>query len=249
MTAPAVDDVDLTVPAEPGDTMRHDPTFEAWDAQVCGLRDVANHGIRVLGGLGVSVTPLPEGSLRELLVEPLSGDHGAIRQNAEACHVVREALVAISHHQGGLVLWAGPRWGGLAADAQAVDVAGRALLTRGLAEAVAAAVPVLDHVADYCERLTVRVEELVVECGERLARLVRRLLTRVSGPLGWGVLAYEVATDGLDAVMDLVDDARRVLEIVETLLELQDTVAAWAREQRDRLETLLDLPDLVRAIS
>jgi hypothetical protein len=249
MSAPILDEVGLAAPPEPGDTMRHDPTFEAWDAEVCGLRDLANHGIQVLNGLGASISPLPGGSLRELLVEPLTGDHAAIRQNAQACHVVRQALVTISHNQGDLVLWSALRWDGLAAAAYAGQVAARALATRAVAELVAGAAPVLDEVADFCERLTIEVEHLVVECGERLGHLVRKLLSRVAGPLGWGVFAWEVATEGMSAITDLVDDVRRVIEIVETLLTLQDTVSAWAQEQRDRLETLLDLPDLVRAIS
>lgn len=241
--------VQLRPPPEPGDTLRHDPTFERWDTEVCALRDVANLGIEALRGIGADVTPLPGGSLRELLVEPLSGDHGAIRQNAAACHVVRDALVELSHQQAGVALRAAARWEGDAGLAHVGAVGARAAATRALAELVAAAGPVLDEVADVCERLTVEVEGLVVECGERLGSLVRRLLARVSGPLGWGVLAWEVATEGLSAVTDLVDDVRRVVQIVETLLRLQDTVATWAREQRDLLETLLDLPDLLRAIS
>lgn len=245
MATALIDDVDLAPPPESGDTS-HDTTFETWDAEVCGLRDLANQGIHVLNGLGADVTPLPGGSLRELLVEPLTGDHAAIRQNAQACHVVRQALVTVSHNQGGLLLWTDPRWDGLAATAYARDVGSRALTTRAVAELVTAAAPVLDEVADFCERLTIEVEHLVVECGERLARLARTLLRRVSGPMGWGVFAWEVATEGMSAITDVVDDVRRVAEIIETLLTLQDTVAAWAQEQRDRLETLLDLPDLVR---
>ena len=112
---------------------------------------------------------------------------------------------------------------------------------------MAAAAPVLDEVADVCERLTVEVEDLVVECGERLARLVRRAARTGLGAARLGRAAPGRSPPrGCSAVTDLVDDVRRVVEIVETLLALQDTVAAWAREQRDRLETLLDLPDLLR---
>ena len=249
MGAPSLDDLDLAPPPAAADTVRHDPTFESWDAQVCGLRDLANQGIHVLNGLGVDLRPLPGGSLRELLVEPLTGDHAEIRRTAAACHVVRRALVTVSTNQGALVPWAGERWAGQAAQAQAGALRARALTTWGLAELVGRAAPVLDEVADFSEWLTIEVERLVVECGERLGRLVRTLLSRVSGPLGWGVFAWEIGTQGLSALTDLVDDVRRVLEIVETLLTLQDTVFSWAREQRDRLETLLDLPEVVRAIA
>ncbi|WP_134766904.1 hypothetical protein [Nocardioides sp. 1609] len=246
---PLLREPDLSPPPEGDDELRHDRTFESWDAKVGGLRDLANRGIDVLDGLGAGLRRLPEGSLRELLVEPLTGDAGAIRQNAEACHTVRDALVVLAGNQGRLVLWVDPRWGGRAGLAYGLDLGGRALATRALAELVEAAAPVLDEVALTCERLTVEVEGLVVECGEVLGRLVRRLLSRVSGPLGWGCFAVEVATQGMSAITDLVDDATRVLEIVETLLTMQDDVLAWAQERRDRIETLLDLPEMLRAIA
>ncbi|WP_340537095.1 hypothetical protein [Nocardioides sp. GXZ039] len=240
---------DLAPPPEGEDELRHDVTFEAWDAKVCGLRDLANRGIDVLNRVGAGLDRLPEGSLRELLVEPLTGDAGAIRQNAQACHGVREALTVIAGNQLRLITWVEPRWGGRAGAAYALDLGGRALATRGLAELIDVAAPVFDDIALFCERLTVEVEGLVVECGEVLGRLVRRILSRVSGPLGWGCFAIEVATQGMDAITDLIDDARRVLEIIETLLALQDSVLEWAREKRDRLETLLDLPELLRVIA
>ncbi len=244
----ALAEPELAPPPEGEDTIRHDPTFEAWDRTVSGLRDLANRGIHALNKIGADITPLPGGSLREHLVEPLTGDHGAIRQNAQACHAVRDALVTVAGNQALLTAWTDPRWGGRAGAAYVVDLGGRALVTRGLAELVDRAAPVFDEIADVCERLTVEVEELVVELGEVLGRLVRKLLARVSGPLGWGVFAVEVATQGLDAFTDLIDDARRALEIVDRLLAMHDEVDAWAREQRDRLETLLDLPEMLAVL-
>lgn len=50
-----------------------------------------------------------------------------------------------------------------------------------------------------------------------------------------------------DAVTDIVDDIRHVLSLVETLLELQDTVTERVAEQRPRLLRLRGLPELVGA--
>jgi hypothetical protein len=240
---------DLTPPPEPPDTVRHDPTFHAWDAQVCAVRDTVNRGVDAINACGFDVPRLPDGSLRELLVEPLTGDHGAIRQNALACGTVRDALVAVAGEQTRLTAWLAPSWTGRAGGAAVLDLGSRALATRALGELVARAAPVLVEVADFCEWLTVRVEALVVELGELVARLARRVLARVSGPLGWGVFAVELATQGLEPVLDLVDDVQRAVELVETLLSLQDTVADWAQQQRARVETLLDLPEVLGAIT
>jgi hypothetical protein len=122
-----------------------------------------------------------------------------------------------------------------------------ALAARGLGDLLGAGAQVLDEVADFCEDLAVRVEELVVELGETMGRLARTLLTRVAGPAGWAAFGAEVALKGLDAFTDIVDDVRRVLATIDTLLELQATVGAWAEEQRDRLDLLLDLPGLLPA--
>lgn len=246
---PDLVELDLAAPEEGADTLRHDPTFEAWDASVSGLRDIVNLGIDALNQLGAGLPRLPDGSLRELLVEPLTGDCGVIRANATACGQVRDALATVAGNQVRLVTWADPVWGGQAMAAWATQVGGRALATRTLGELIARAAPVLSEIADFCERLTVEVEGLVVELGERIQRLVVKLLSRVSGPLGWGALAADVAIRGYGVIADLIDDVTRVVDIVERLLSMHEEVLGWAQEQRDRLESLLDLPEVLAAIA
>lgn len=236
------------IPPREGDAeLTHDPDFAAWDLGLSALRDTANLGIRAVNAVGADLPELPEGSLEELLVLPLSGDWAAIRQNAVACHQVEDALVTWSHRVGALGLQAATFWHGAAGSSYVVRVEALALAGRAVALLVGRAATLLDEVADFCERLAVRVEHLVADLLETLARLVRRILTRVAGPLGWGVFAVDVATSGLDAVTDVVDDARRVAEMVDTLTALQHQVADWARVQAARLEPIVGLPDLVPA--
>lgn len=239
--------LDLPAPPEPGDTRRHDPTFESWDATVCGLRDTVNRVVGVLNDLGAGIPALPEGSLRSYLVEPLTGDHVAIRRNAEACAVLDDALATLAGNLARTTAWTDLRWGGEAAVGFAAGLGARAVGMRAVGELVGAGRVVFDEVADFCEWLTVEVEGLVVELGELLQRLARRVLTRVSGPWGWGVFALECATQGLGAFTDIIDDVVRAFELVETLLGLQDTVAGWAEEQRARLRRLLDAVALLEA--
>jgi hypothetical protein len=94
--------------------------------------------------------------------------------------------------------------------------------------------------------MAIEVEELVMELLERGERVVRKLLSRVSGPAGWATWAAELALKGFDAVTDIVEDIERILWIIDRLLEMKGEVMGWVEEQRGRLSILLELVDLVR---
>ena len=237
--------VDLAPPDGGGAERGHDPTFGAWDRGFSALRDTINLGIRVLNEVGAGLRELPDGSLEELLVVPLAGDYAAIRGNAVACHQVEDALGGYAAGCTALSVAVVTRWRGRAAAAYLLRLNAHALAARGLGDLIGEGAVVFDEVADFCEDLAVRVEGLVVELGEAMGRLARKLLTRVAGPAGWAAFGIEVALKGLDAFTDIIDDVRRVLATIDTLLELQATVGAWAEEQRDRLDLLLDLPGML----
>ena len=237
--------LDLSEPDGGGRTMRHDAEFVALDEKLCGIRDVVNTGIDALNEVGAGLPRLPEGSLEDLLVRPLTGDYPRIRQNAEAVHQVRDALLTYGDNVLRLSLATDPRWGGRAASAYLLRLQGRALAAHAAGRLVDRGAVVFDEIADFSEKLAIRVEEMIMDLVERGERLVRKLLTRVSGPLGWAVLATEVATKGLDAITDLIDDVRTILAIIEELMAMKDDVSAWVDEQRSRLALFEELYDVV----
>lgn len=238
--------LDLTAPELGGHTLRHDAEFEALDGTLCRIRDTINLGIDALNQAGLGLRKLPDGSLEELLVMPLTGDYRRIRQNALATSQFRDALRTYSENAVLLSVAAEPRWGGQAAASFLLRVNGHALAARGLGMLVAEAAPLFETVADGSERLAIEVEELVMELVERGERVVRKLLSRVSGPAGWAMWAAELAVKGVDAVTDIVEDIQRLLWIIDRLLELKGEVTDWVEEQRERLSILLDLVDLAR---
>lgn len=239
----------LPVPALGAEVLRHDAEFRALDATFGELRDVVNRGVDALCALGIDLPRLPEGSLDELLVLPLTGDHRRIRQNAEAVRQVADALGDYARSTAGLAVAVDPRWSGAAAASYLVRVGRHAAVAQGCAELVRAVAPAFEEVAEASERIAVEVEELVVELVEKARRLATRLLARVSGPLGWGVLAADVALHGIDAVTDLVDDVRRLVAIIERLTAMQGEVEAWVEEQRARLEALREVADVARGLA
>ena len=240
------DDVVLPDPALGEPRLRHDAEFRALDRTFDAIRDVVNQGIDALVELGFGLRRLPEESLEELVVLPLTGDYRRIRQNAEAVRHVDTAMTRYAHNTLRLGLATDPRWGGEAAASYLLRLGRHAAAARGAGELVALVAPVFEEVADHSERLAIEVEELVVELVEKGRRLVTRLLARVAGPAGWAVFAADVALNGLDAVTDLVDDARRLVAIVDRLTEMKGELVDWVGAQRERLSPLRELALVAR---
>ena len=245
MAVPILAPITLEPPAAGERRLDHDPTFAAWDATFSELRDVVNHGIDALNKAGAGLPRLPEESLEELIVRPLTGDYAAIRQNAHACGDVRTALHVWADNLLRLSVGVDPAWGGQAAAAYLLRVNVVGLAARGVAELVGAGTAVFEAVADFAERLGIEVERLLVDLGQALFRLVAKLTSRLSGPAGWAAFAAELIARGLDTVTDIIDDVRLVVDLVRTLLDLRETVTAWVAEQRARLALFADLPGLM----
>jgi len=245
MAVPTLVDISLPAPAAGTREIAHDPTFTAWDRSFSELRDVANLGIDALNKAGAGLPRLPEESLEELIVRPLSGDYAVIRQNANACGDVRSALHVWADNLLRLSVGVDPAWGGQAATAYVVKVNLLGLAGRAVAELVGAGAEVLEVVAGFVERLAVEVERLLVDLGQALFRLVAKLSSKAAGPMGWAAFAAELVTRGLDAVTDIIDDVRLVVDLVRTLMDLRDTVTAWVSEQRERLALFAELPGLM----
>lgn len=234
----------LATPARGDAVLRHDAEFVALDAGLSTLRDGINLGIDALNHVGAGLRRLPEGSLEELLVMPLTGDYLTIRQNAAAVRQMRDCLATYAGNVARLSLAVDPRWGGAAATAYLLRLNAHAAIARGAGELIARGDVVFTEIAEYSERLAIEVEELVMELCERGRRLLTKLLARVCGPIGAAAFATDFLLHGFDAVTDIIDDVQRVLEIVDFLLSVQGDVRGWVAEQRARLEDLLEFADL-----
>lgn len=237
---------DLGVPEAHDRALDHDATFTAWDHTFSTLRDAVNHGIRLLNHAGAGLRELPGESLEELLVLPLTGDYGRIRQNADACGRVRLALDTWGGNFARISLGLDPRWDGMAAAAFFARMQAYDLLARALGEVVGRGAAVFEEIATVSEAIGVVVERVIVALGRLLARLARKVLEKVAGPAGWTAFAVELATKGLHAMTEIVEDVELVLSLIAAARDLRDTVREWAEVQRQRLGLFAELPALVR---
>jgi hypothetical protein len=245
MPVPTLVSVRLEEPDRGEAQLDHDATFTAWDETFSTLRDTVNLGIGAANHAGAGLPRLPEGSLEELLILPLTGDYATIGQNAAACLDVRDALHRWADNVARLSVAVAPGWGGRAATAYLVRVNALGLAARGVGETVQAGAIVFEELAKFSELIGIQVEKLVVELGKTLLRLARRILSKVSGPAGWASFAAELVMKGLDAITDIIDDVKLVLKLIATLRDLHETVVDWVHEQQDRLELFRSLPSLV----
>jgi len=237
----------LVEPAVGVDGLEHDPTFSAWDDTFDLVRDSINFGIHQLNHLGAGLPTLPEESLEELLVQPLSGDHCLIRQNADGARVLADAFGDWSRNVAGLGVRVAPVWEGEAATACLIRLGGHAAAAGAADLTLRAAAEVLDLLACFSERIAVTVERALVRLGQVLQRLAVRIVEKLAGVAGAAKLVLDVVTHGIGVVTDIIDDIELVISLIQEVRALFDEVRTYVADVERRLQPLLGLPDLLRA--
>lgn len=248
MSGFAIADLALDPPRVGDRELHHDETFTTWDRVFSGVRDGINLAIDHLNHVGAGLPRLPDGSLEDLLVVPLTGDYRLIRQNGNACAVVQDAMSDWAANIGWLAHESVARWHGASGLAFAAHLEAYDLVVRAAGRLIGLGRQVFDGVADVSERLGVQAERIIVALGRLLRRLAIRIAEKLAGAGGWAKLALDLVTKGLRTVTDILDDIRLVVELIDAAVEVRDAIREWAEVQRARLEILADLPDLLRAL-
>lgn len=231
----------------------HNSTFTEIDGTWDSIRDEINGKIDWLNGLPLpdfvpTVQRLPETSLEEWVILPLSGDYRAIQANAEACRhadaafgVWGENFVAIATGMFG-------EWEGEAALAFQAHLAlfGKAMTAVGAV--VGWGSEAFDVIAKFSEQLAIRVENIVVKLAQKLIALLEKVIKKSAGFWGFLATAFEVITEGTHVVTDIIEDVQEVIDLIYACVDLIDTIEAWAEEVRTKLEQLHEVVDVVRSI-
>lgn len=247
MALVGVSDLALREPRLGEATLHHDPTFSAWDDTFDRVRDAVNLGIRQLNHLGAGLPTLPEESLEELLVQPLSGDCSLIRQNADAARVLAHAFGEWSRNVAGLGLRVPPVWEGEAATGCLIQLGCYATAAAGADLTIGQAATVFEVLAHFSERIAITVERALVRLGQVLQRLAVRVAEKLAGAAGVAKLAFDVINHGLGAVTGIIDDIELVISLIGEIRGLFDEVRTYVDDVERQLQPLFGLPDLLRA--
>lgn len=227
----------------------HDKKFQdvsaGWDA----LRDDINVCIDWCRDKGIDfVERLPNTSLEEYIVFPLSGNYYRIQANGIAAQSFSKALET----------WAG-NFALLAAKGTAVmrGAAGTALyqhtmlyssvtlLISGVMKGLA---KVFASIAKLSEKLAIRVEKMIRVLGEKLLKLSKFILKRINAAVLIFTTLKDLAEKGTDFFKEVIDDVKTTVKIIALAFDLADDVKTWAQTEADRLATISQISDMIKQL-
>lgn len=240
----------LLVPPEVGASVPRVPKeWDSWNHLYEVARDGANLLLSVIDKLpGVDVPRLPEGTLADLVVKPLSGDWDRIAAHGDAAARWARGMRGVAANLAVVPAGLGSRWEGEAAAA----FAGRHLCfaaALGLAGELSHGAQFLfEGLGRMSLRLGERVIVLLTRLGRLLIRLARKVGQRLAPYVGWVLTLKDVLADGLGPILDIIDDLREVVGLVRDLIDLVALVHDWLAEVKAGLHTLLDFGDLIGVV-
>lgn len=236
----------LTDP-QPGEPfLNHNNKFDwvadAWDQSIATI----NQGAEILRRMGMDVPNLPDQSLRERIIYPLSANYEQIRTNANACPVLAQGMqtwgmnfTTLSANVAAVML-------GRTSESLVVHLNLYHLAVAGMGVGVGAGTAVFDQIALMSEKIAVEVEDALVLLGERIARLSRKVATRLIPYAGWTVGLFEFLAEGKEMFADIAADIEVMIRMVDDLMALADEVRAWAETAAERLKTFRQILDAAK---
>jgi len=228
----------------------HDKEFAVLGEGYDDLRDTINSAVDKINALGLvpHITNLPEKSLEEYIVFPLSGNYRHIQANGAACKNVSTAMETWAQNFGMLGAQSFLAFEGRAHLSFKGQLLAYGLVAAVLSEAVGTGTTVFNDIAKVSEEIAIEVEKIVIQLGKRLTRVAMKLTTRVLSYFGWLLLAKDIAERGIDAITDIVNDVTEAYELIQTCFELVGAVKEWADHQAERLAAFEELVDIVKRL-
>lgn len=236
----------VLVAPEDGDAeLNHNKVFDwvadAWDGGIGTLKK----GVDFLRKLGFEVPDVPDKSLRDYVVYPLSGDWGAIRGNANACVICKKGMNTWGNNFSTLSVEVASVMQGQTSARLVGHLNLYNIAVRSMGTGVRAGGIVFKEIAKISERIGREVEDALVWLGKKIGKLLTKIGVRCIPYVGWGYLALELVFKGLDTFKDIWEDAVACINMVNDLFDLVDEVKAWAETQADRLDTFEDILTVV----
>lgn len=246
------DPTDVLTAPPPGEQQfpkDHDQPFQSvvtgWD----DARDKINECIKWCRDHKIDIfDELPEKSLEDFIVFPLSGDYYAIQQNATACRNLSKALKDYAYNFGLLAINASAAMKGQAGLTLMAHIGLYGTVMTAVSAVVSGLAKVFDELAEMSEKIAIKVEKIIRVLAQKLFKLMKFLLKRINAAVGLFVTIKEIAEKGTAFFTDLVDDVKTVKNLIEVAFGLADDVEKWAKEQADRIDTVKQVASIVQKL-
>ncbi|MGL5824366.1 MAG: hypothetical protein ACRCYU_05945 [Nocardioides sp.] len=220
-----------------------------WDTLFMRMRD----GIALLMSIadrlpGVDLPRLPGGSLTDIVVKPLCGDWDRIRANGEACRTLGRGMDGLTANLVALPIELESRWSGAAATGFAVHHAEYAVAVAAVARVVEQGRLVFDGIGELSRRVGEAAIGLLTRLGLLLARVARKVASRLAPYVGWLATVKDVLVDGVGPIVDIVADIREAVDLVHALLDLVQRIRGWLIAARADLSVFTTLPTMLAGL-
>lgn len=240
---------DLSEPEEGGEELNHNGAFdtaaELWD----DARDTINDGLDLVNGLGViHIDKIEVGSLRDYVVFPLSANYARIRQNANACGIVDQAMSTWGTNFSKLSANVGVAMQGQASLSLIAHINLYHLAARSIGFGVGAGSTVFEQIATMSEKIAVEVEEVLVLLGKKLLSLSSKVAKKLVPGFGWMLTAAEIIATLGENIRDIWDEVNEVIDLLSAADSLIEEIKAWADVQAARLETFQQVLSAVQEL-
>lgn len=236
LVAPTVGTTKLDLPQD----------WQNWDSIWQEVRDTVNKILGVLSAVGLDLGfRLPDGTLVDVVVKPLTGDFDRIRANGDACTKADSGLTALSNNIGGNTVDLALHWSGAASEAFQAQALAYAAVTRAVGAALHLGKLAFTALAETSVELAEVAVKILTKLGTTIVRLAGKIASRMSGWFAWARLAYDLATEGWNAIQDIVDDIKTCITMVGHITELIEKVKAYIQAMLAKFEHFKQLPDLL----
>lgn len=227
----------------------HDEPFQTVVAGWDDARDKVNECIRWCRDKGIDIfDELPEKSLEDFIVFPLSGDYYAIQQNASSCRNLARAFRDYAENFGLLAFNAQLAMKGQAGLALTAHIGLYSVVMTTIAGVIRGLATVFDELAELSEKIAIKVEKIIRVLAQKLFKLMKFLLKRINAAVGIFLTLKDLAEKGTAFFADLVDDVTTVKNLIEVAFGLAEEVEAWATEQADRIKTVKQVVSIVEKL-
>ncbi len=234
-------------PPEQIDTKVNVPSdWKTWDNLFQTIRDTINEFIEVANLVpGIDLEQLPGGSLNDLVIKPFTGDWDRIRMNGEACKILKEGVRGLSKNTLAIPIDMERHWSGKAAFAfSGVAIAFGVIMDR-VANVLAKGQLVYEKIGEVSRKIGQTAIKVIVALGKLLGRLVGKIAQRFASWIGWVKTTAEVIAHGLEPVMDIYNGVKRVVDLVQHILELKTRVEEYVDRMTKALEVFENIPNVV----
>lgn len=249
LTAPTPGEVELEIDKD-------DDRFDTLNEAIEKATEFYSKAQELVSKLGFyDGEPIEPTNAVDLFITPFSGDWNQLIACGDAMSKAGAALQDVGQNllagMGQLFMASSAgdgAWEGAAADAFYAHMGIHVALFEGAGLVVAQGKVVFDGISEVAQYVAGLVVELIDTALDLAVWLLEKLVRYARPWIGWVQLGWDVATDGWEAVQDVIDGITDLAATVQAVFDLHDAVRSWVETVPGQLDVFAQIWDLLTQI-